>query len=499
MSKEFSGVGSLREVSLLSLYAANKMDVSPDSKDMVHLGKAEINNERRAYLFMHPPVDVSFELPGAKSKMSFGISILPNVWDEPKLGGVEFAVLIDDVIVFKTIIDPWHLEEHRKWNDFIIDLPDSDGPTKILTLSVRGCENNDWSWAVWSEPLLDYSCDNGKLFPSKTLAKMNYPMLLPKDTRFFFIVGSMKSGTTWLMNALNSHPDICCQGEMHPLEVIDRVDISLPPTLENAIYANDQVRLWYTKENNGWNLPYRSPVEKSKVLSELDIDQARFLFEWSLLRYFMGTNSLVPKFIGEKSPSHTKFIGRKIDKFFGIYRPFVLHIVRDPRDVAVSACFHCRRLQMERSKSLHVFNTPSEADDCALFMKDTKEYLKSNKPFFPTNDFLEDSLYEWTEVNSALMRDGSALFQDRYLVVRYEDLKRSFVSNIETIFQWFGAQSSPELATAIYNLTDPSRMKVPPSVFRKGSSGEWKSYMSQNDLDIFSRIASPVARLYGYE
>src|SRR5215211_2387744 len=36
---------------------------------------------------------------------------------------------------------------------------------------------------------------------------------LSDDVPIFFVVGSPKSGTTWLMGMLNQHPEVLCQGE----------------------------------------------------------------------------------------------------------------------------------------------------------------------------------------------------------------------------------------------------------------------------------------------
>src|SRR4051812_35662251 len=70
-----------------------------------------------------------------------------------------------------------------------------------------------------------------------------------QSSPIFFIVGYQKSGTTWLMKMLNSHPEILCQGEGRPFgrdfrqEHLKEVRRSYPPaSLYNAIVTSEDLR-----------------------------------------------------------------------------------------------------------------------------------------------------------------------------------------------------------------------------------------------------------------
>ena len=58
-----------------------------------------------------------------------------------------------------------------------------------------------------------------------------------EDTPVFFILGQQKSGTTWLMQILDSHPEILCRGEGRFFgadwrqESVKRIDSKRPPQL----------------------------------------------------------------------------------------------------------------------------------------------------------------------------------------------------------------------------------------------------------------------------
>src|SRR5262249_2856701 len=160
--------------------------------------------------------------------------------------------------------------------------------------------------------------------------------LFPSGTRFFFLLGCMRSGTTWLMEVLDTHPRVCSQGEMHPIEILDVGH--LPPllTLESVSAHAASLRHWYSMPNNAWNVPFRANDRSALAYEALHEDTIRFYFEWTMMRFLMATGRDVPDVIGDKSPTHTPHAARKINRFFKPYGPLVIHLVRDPRDAAVS-------------------------------------------------------------------------------------------------------------------------------------------------------------------
>jgi SAM-dependent methyltransferase len=321
---------------------------------------------------------------------------------------------------------------------------------------------------------------------------VSYPILFPKGTNFFFLVGSMRSGTTWLMDLLNSHPDVCCHGEMHPIEVMD---LSLP-SLESVSRNSFGLKQWYAMPNNAWNVPFRAEGDSHEYLER---DLVRFFFEWTLFRFVQSQGPAMPRFIGDKSPSHTRFITRKLKSHFGGYEPFVLHIVRDPRDAAVSRWFHTRTLQrLGKIEFAPPFRGHDDKLACENLIDDPEGYLRHH-PFFYYPNFLPDVFDEWLDVNRSLLREGRETFGERYLMVKYEDLKSDLAGNLMKIFRWFGVNGAPSLIAEIMERNDVTRMTQRRSTFRKGTTGEWKRYFSPQDIALFTSRVLPLSREFGYE
>ena len=74
----------------------------------------------------------------------------------------------------------------------------------------------------------------------------------------FFIVGQQKSGTTWLMQILDSHPEILCRvrgrffGADWRQESVKRIDSKRPPSsLYNAMLDAEYLKLWI--ERSVWS------------------------------------------------------------------------------------------------------------------------------------------------------------------------------------------------------------------------------------------------------
>lgn len=320
---------------------------------------------------------------------------------------------------------------------------------------------------------------------------VSYPILLPKATNLFFLVGNMRSGTTWLMDLLNTHPDFCCVGEMHAVETPD-----LPfPTLEAVSRNAVALRHWYLMSNNGWSNPFQTG---SMSHPHLEHDLVRFMFEWTIHRYLQSRGGPMPRFIGDKSPTHTRSLVRRLRAYFGVYEPYVLHLVRDPRDVAVSRWLQQRKRQnLGQFTFAEPFRSEEDKDACANLMADPEAYVQQDK-FFSYPEFLPVVFDEWADVNSGLSRDGQDAFGERYLRVKYEDLKADLAGTLQHIFQWFGANRSPSIMNEVMEKNDVTKMTHKKETFRKGTTGEWKTYFSPQDVELFRDRVLPVSKQFGY-
>ena len=150
----------------------------------------------------------------------------------------------------------------------------------------------------------------------------------------FFIVGAQKSGSTWLQKSLNSIDGIHCMGEGH---FIDKL---LVPMAQTRYEYNQMMHVVQQRVYEGKG--FYGPVPDQEFL--------RVMRSWIL--NIMVRNARVPEkaivALGDKTPAHSFHIPA-LKQLFPRCR--FLHILRDGRDVAVSAFRHREQIQKEASQS----------------------------------------------------------------------------------------------------------------------------------------------------
>ena len=157
--------------------------------------------------------------------------------------------------------------------------------------------------------------------------------LFQRIMQVFFIVGAQKSGTTWLQKSLNSINGIHCLGEGH---FIDKL---LMPVAQSRHDYNQLMQVVQQRvyEGNG----FYGPIT--------DQEFTGVMRSWIL--NIMVRNSRVPQnaivALGDKTPANSFHIPALKQLF---PRSRFIHILRDGRDVAVSAFRHRERIQKETSQ-----------------------------------------------------------------------------------------------------------------------------------------------------
>src|SRR5215212_10404446 len=212
------------------------------------------------------------------------------------------------------------------------------------------------------------------------------------NTPVFFVVGQQKSGTTWLMRMLDSHPEILCKGEgrffgrsWRQKSLKHRDTMRPASSLYNALLDAEYLRLWI--ERSVWSRN-DSAAEHLDNLTRMAID------------YFLGSALIKSgkRVVGDKSPLLTPDTIREISAIYPEAK--VIHIIRDGRDVAVSAAHHTRNFGRARKRS-----EPSETEESV----------------FPEGQ-LEKLAAEWAFRVGKTVEDGPELLGENYTEVRYEDL-----------------------------------------------------------------------------
>jgi hypothetical protein len=301
------------------------------------------------------------------------------------------------------------------------------------------------------------------------------------------------------MDVLDSHPEIVSRGEMHALEVLDNPASHALPTLESIACHSETLHRWWSMPNSWWNSPFRETAASVRAHHDLDFDFVRFFFEWTLLRYLQGMGQDIPKAIGDKSPSHSPYIGRKLFRYFGPYEPIVIHLVRDPRDVAVSRWFHLRRQQWEGGRDFGVeFVDAEDRAACERLVRHPEHPTPKGEKFINDPRFLPDVIREWTDVNGGLLRDGPRCFGKRYVRVRYEDMKAGFAPVLALLLSALGVDASPERVREMEDANEAARKERKTTTFRKGVVGGWRNHLSPDEAAAFA-IAADIGEALGYD
>jgi hypothetical protein len=275
----------------------------------------------------------------------------------------------------------------------------------------------------------------------------------------FFIGGTMKAGTTWLQLMLNGHPEIACRGEGHFTNVL------LPSMAElysrYARYIENKNNTIFN-EIDGFPLPsqdhlhYVGAVAMLLILSEYGNDKAI-------------------KSIGEKTPNNIRAFPM-LQQVFPEAK--FITLVRDGRDVAVSAWFHNLRV------------SPNWA---------TKKYGSFEK-------FCDHYAVEWQrEVEYA--RSFANANPERVMEMRYEGLHEDTRNEIVKLLGFLGRETS---ASSMESCLDAGHFQKlakgrnkgeedPNSFFRKGVVGDWRNHMDKKTAESFAEKAKGWLAAMGYE
>lgn len=277
--------------------------------------------------------------------------------------------------------------------------------------------------------------------------------VLEKD--MFFICGNPKSGTTWLQLLLDAHPEIACRGEGYFMPF-------LSGSLGNLINAyNDKIIL-------------KSKVVFSEIGGFPTFDQEDFmhLFRSCVALLMAKYDSPDVRLIGEKTPENIVNLP-VLAMLFPAAR--FIHIIRDGRDVAVSAWHHRSRGSSE--------STNGGGQPFAAFVAKSAEIWKQS-------------------ISSGKVFESN--HPDRYLEVRYEDLHADGPTALGRVFEFLDADDTVAkdcLKAAAFETVNNGRgrgQEDPSSFFRKGVVGDWQNHFDDEAKAAFEETAGEALKMLGY-
>ncbi len=302
-----------------------------------------------------------------------------------------------------------------------------------------------------------------------------------------FIISAPRSGSTWLANALNQHPQVLATenrffGQFCELWKNRNGHVSPRITADKYFQGIAQHSFWR-------DLNFESATEMSDSLLHEWID-----FLTNFLAKRSGKSIVVDKI--------TPYIGTSRLVISGIRKYFpdatIVQLIRDGRDVATSGVFDWLGRQ------------PTET--CSEQSHKRDQFFLDPHPGATLDRFFDDESLEtwsryWTEPFKALSMDSTQLAVPSApaITVRYEEMLIDQPKCLEKLFGDFkidntaGLASSCAKATSFEQTTGRAAGDAAPlSKSRRGIAGDWRNYFTQHDARLFWDLAGDILLATGY-
>jgi hypothetical protein len=263
--------------------------------------------------------------------------------------------------------------------------------------------------------------------------------------QLFFVGGAPRSGTTWVQQILDCHPEICCRGEglfhkhlAEPLEELIRRRTDVLTAKNTGLFGH----------TGGYPLP-------------LDDDVEFLLGTGILLSLFRYDAPDTCRAIGEKTPENVFFFPR-LKKIFP--KAKCIAIARDPRDVLTSAW--------------HFFHKAVPGEDAAAAKR----------------AFIRLALPSLDQGARATI-DLAARYPADFMLVTYENLRRSPQLVVSNMFRFLSVSDASAIVadcvarTSFAALTGgrEAGTERPGEFFRKGIAGDWGSTLTPEMSELVIR------------
>lgn len=262
------------------------------------------------------------------------------------------------------------------------------------------------------------------------------------ETQLFFVGGAPRSGTTWLQQICDSHPDICCQGEGL---FLNHLSVPLQKMMVERAKVIDGKNKQIFKHTGGYPIPL--------------VDDVEFLAGTAiLLALAQQAGGKTYKALGEKTPENVFHFAKLIALF---PKAKFVAIARDPRDVLTSAW--------------HFFRKPTARDES----RETKlEFVRTALPS------ISDGARKMLEFGEK--------YPNSYFQLTYERLCAEPAPIVGALFKFLGVSNSPAIVAAALAKTAfatqtagrPKGVAENGAFFRKGSVGDWPSTLTPEMTDM---------------
>ena len=279
--------------------------------------------------------------------------------------------------------------------------------------------------------------------------------------QIFFIVGAQKSGTTWLQRSLNSMEGVHCLGEGH------FIDQLVQPFAEAVRSYNQTMQLISERVYGGEGFYDTIPIPEF----------LQVMRDWILGMLLRNVDSDPQSIlaIGDKTPAHSIHIPT-LRALFPEAR--FVHMLRDGRDVAVSAFHHQQRILRQMGQA---------------------------EPEAPIDSGALDMFGKWAQCTRAVLKAEETGVEVH--TVRYEAMLSDPVQSLEACLHhilpnqhWEAEviQAAVE-ANSFRRQSGREQGDIDNSEFlRRGQSGSWRIELPPNTFDQLQPDDQALLEQLGY-
>lgn len=270
-----------------------------------------------------------------------------------------------------------------------------------------------------------------------------------------FVVGCPRSGTTWVQLLLAEHDEV----------------VTAPETHIFSFYLN-RLRQHWEREHKRRGVSDQGKAGLSRLLSQVQFDDLCRSVALTVLNQISAKDPGAATVV-EKSPQHATHV-RWISSLFP--DAHVVHVVRDPRD-AVSSILSAS--------------------------------VSWGKDWAPRHPIEAARMWKSHVAQARQGRDAAT----RYSEVRYEDLKRDPVGQVDRLYRRLGLEASRSECRMAVESCRLERLQQdgqksdrpvpgehsPDGFFRKGQTGGWRDDLSSSTVRLVEFICRDPMVGLGYE
>lgn len=293
----------------------------------------------------------------------------------------------------------------------------------------------------------------------------------------FLLRGHMRSGTHWVANLLNLHPQVDLKGEYNLLPLLNGIDT----TLKSKV-----------------NIIHKYPGFGDLLKKGVGDAIARMLYD---ARYLKPVKHEAV-WLGDRSPHSV--LPHIFPEFPTIF------ILRDGRDVVVSVIFHMLRtckVGVKEGCLLHRWYGKDPATIAEFERKqaryaDKKDYFHLHPQQLITQDdgeCVRGVARSWVRLFHDFEKANDAT-PGKVLLVRYEDLHANVTWGRDRMFRFLGADPSMAMKVSSDTRTEAGFSEADwAGFYRKGSVGEWKAFANDYFREWMKEEAGEALISAGYE